>query len=132
MKDFKDLVVWQKALELEIMLYRVTRKFPKEEIYGLTSQVRRSAGSIGANIAEGCGRRSDGELGRFVQISRGSASELEHHLLIAKALGFLSVTEWQNLQSKVSEVQRMLTAFSQTIHSGLQNSKAKAARSISS
>jgi four helix bundle protein len=126
MKDFKDLLVWQKALDLEVMLYRMTRKFPKEEIYGFTSQIRRSAGSIGANIAEGCGSRSDGELGRFVQIARGSSSELEHHLLIAKALGFLPAAEWQNLQSKVSEVQRMLTAFSQTIHSGLEKVKKKA------
>src|ERR1035441_2672091 len=68
MKDFKELKVWSKAHELTIAIYGLTRTFPREEIYGLTSQVRRSAASIGANIAEGCGRRSDGEMTRFLQI----------------------------------------------------------------
>lgn len=129
MKDFKELRVWQKAHDLAVAVYIVTRRFPKEEIYGLTSQIRRAAGSIGANIAEGCGRRSDGELGRFVQIARGSSSELEHHWLLARSLDLLKDGDHQNLQSKVTEVQRMLTAFSQTIHSGLENAKKKAAGS---
>ncbi len=84
MEDFKNLKVWKKAHELTLMLYRLTRAFPKDEIYGLTSQIRRSAASVEANIAEGCGRRSDPELRRFLQIARGSASELECHLLLAE------------------------------------------------
>jgi four helix bundle protein len=74
--DFKQLKVWQKAHEMTLETYRVTAAFPKEEMYGLTSQIRRAAASIGANIAEGCGRRSDGEMCRFLQIARGSASEI--------------------------------------------------------
>ncbi len=84
MEDFKNLKVWTKAHELTLAIYQCTRKFPKEEMYGLSSQVRRASASIGANIAEGCGRRSDPEMKRFVQIARGSASELEYHLLVSK------------------------------------------------
>lgn len=71
MKGFKELKVWQKAHTMTIAVYDTTRTFPREELYGLTSQLRRSAASIGANIAEGCGRRSDGEMARFLQIARG-------------------------------------------------------------
>ena len=84
MKDFKELRVWQKAHSLALEVYQATRSFPRDEIYGLTSQIRRAAVSVGANIAEGCGRRSDGEFARFLQIARGSASELEYHLLFAR------------------------------------------------
>ncbi len=83
MKDFKELKVWEKAHALTLLVYAETRTFPKEELYGLTSQLRRSAASVAANVVEGCGRRSDGEFTRFLQISRGSAAELEYHLLLA-------------------------------------------------
>ena len=116
MKDFKELKVWVKAHELTVTLYGITRKFPREEIYGLTSQLRRSAASIGANIAEGCGRRSDGGLGRFLQIARGSASETEYHLLLAKDLGFLSDVDYSSTAKRVIEVQRMLTSLAQAVH----------------
>jgi four helix bundle protein len=76
MEDFKQLKVWTKAHDLTLAIYQCTRTFPREEIYGLTSQIRRASASIGANIAEGCGRRSDPEMKRFVQIARGSANEL--------------------------------------------------------
>jgi four helix bundle protein len=115
MEDFKDLKVWSKAHELTLMIYQKTRVFPKEEIYGLTSQMRRSASSIGANIAEGCGRRSDPEMKRFVQIARGSASELEYHLFLAKDLRFLSADEFSDLEAKILEIQRMLAALSQRL-----------------
>ena len=117
MKDFKELKVWSKAHELTITVYGLTRTFPRDEIYGLTSQVRRSAASIGANIAEGCGRRSDGELARFLQIARGSASETEYHLLLARDLRFLSENDYQNAEKKIVEVQRMLTALVQKVAS---------------
>ena len=115
MEDFKDLKVWMKAHEMTLSVYHCTRSFPKEEMYGLTSQLRRSAASIGANIAEGCGRRSDAEMKRFCQIARGSASEVEYHLLLARDLQFLSISEFKNLEEKVHEVQRMLASLVQRL-----------------
>lgn len=111
MKDFKELKVWQKAYALSLAIYEKSRAFPREEIYGLTSQLRRAAVSIGANIAEGCGRRSDGEFVRFLQIARGSASEVEHHLLLARDLKFLNAETCGDLDKRIVEVQRMLTSL---------------------
>src|SRR5437667_4861879 len=96
-KGFKELKVWQKAHEMTVAVYGITRTFPREELYGLTSQLRRSASSIGANIAEGCGRRSDGEMARFLQIARGSASEIEYHVLLARDLRYLREEEYHQL-----------------------------------
>ena len=115
MEDFKNLKVWSKAHGLTLAVYQRNRTFPKDEIYGLTSQVRRAAASIGANIAEGCGRRSDPEMRRFVQIARGSANELEYHLLLAKDLQFLTPDEYNELEAKILEIQRMLAALSQRL-----------------
>jgi len=115
MEDFKDLVVWAKAHQLTLCVYQQTRTFPREEMFGLTSQVRRASASIGANIAEGCGRRSDAEFKRFLQIARGSASELECHLLLATDLQFLDMGQFGILEGKVLEVQRMLAALVQRI-----------------
>jgi four helix bundle protein len=115
MEDFKDLVVWTKAHQLTLRVYLMTRTFPKEEMYGLTGQLRRAAASIGANIAEGCGQRLDAEMKRFLQIARGSASELEYHLLLAKDLQFLAAGEFQDLDDKVKEVQRMLASLVQRL-----------------
>jgi four helix bundle protein len=114
-KDFKELRVWSKAHDLTILVYKLTRAFPRDEVYGLTSQVRRSAASIGANIAEGCGRHSDGELTRFLQIARGSASETEYHLLLAKDFGFLQEGDFRAAEQSVLAVQRMLTALVQRV-----------------
>lgn len=115
MKDFRKLKVWEKAHELAIAIYKVTKNFPKEELYGLTSQIRRAGVSIPANIAEGCGRSGDAELARFAQIASGSASELEYHLLLSYDLGYLENSNFQNLTSQVTEVKRMLTAFIQKL-----------------
>ncbi|MGA8491461.1 MAG: four helix bundle protein [Terriglobales bacterium] len=115
MEDFKDLRVWAKAHDLTLDVYQKTRCFPKEEMYGLTSQMRRSAASVGANIAEGCGRRSDGEMRRFLQIARGSASEVEYHLLLAKDLQFLQAEDFADPEAKILEVQRMLASFAATV-----------------
>ncbi len=111
MKAFKQLTVWQKSHELVLEIYRVTTKFPKEELYGLTSQIRRCSSSIPANIAEGCGRAGDAELARFLQIAMGSASELEYHLLLAYDLQILSEVDHKRLTRQVIEVKRMLTSF---------------------
>ena len=115
MVDFKDLKVWRKAHQMTLTTYRVTGGFPKEEIYGLTSQLRRAAASIGANIAEGCGRRSDGDMCRFLQIARGSASEVEYHALLARDLHFLSEKDFVVLSREADELQRMLTSLIQTV-----------------
>jgi four helix bundle protein len=89
-KDFKGFRVWSKAHSMTLDIYRATKEFPREELFGITSQMRRAASSIGANIAEGTGRRSDGELTRYLHIARGSAAELEYHLLLARDLDLLS------------------------------------------
>ena len=90
MKDFRNLTVWRKAHELTLSAYKVTASFPREELYGLKSQLRRSCASIPANIAEGCGRDGDPEFARFCQIAMGSASETEYHILLAHDLGLLN------------------------------------------
>jgi four helix bundle protein len=111
MKDFKELKVWQKAHQLTLAVYKATRNFPKEELYGLTSQIRRSCASIPANIAEGCGRSGDAELGRFLYIAMGSASELQYHVLLARDLGLLDKSTHDHIANDVSEIKRMLTSF---------------------
>ena len=111
MQDFRNLKVWQRAHALTLSVYEATRSFPKEELYGLTSQVGRAASSIAANIAEGCGRDGDPELKRFLQIGMGSASELDYHLVLAHDLKFLDDAVYRELAAGVSEVKRMLAAF---------------------
>jgi four helix bundle protein len=103
--------VWQRAHRLTLAIYKATAVFPKDELYGLTSQMRRSTTSIPANIADGCGRAGDAELGRFLNIAAGSASELEYHLLLAHDLRFLSKTDYDSLATEVSEVKRMLAGL---------------------
>jgi four helix bundle protein len=88
MKDFRDLKVWTKAHELALDCYNVTTSFPKHEIFGIVSQIRRAGSSIGANIAEGCGRSGNGEFQRFLQMAMGSASELENHLYWLETYNF--------------------------------------------
>jgi four helix bundle protein len=114
-KDFKDLRVWSKAHPLTIGVYKVSRGFPREELFGISSQMRRAASSIGANIAEGSGRKSDGELTRFLHIARGSAAELEYHLLLAHDLELLSDIAYGSLIQQTDEVQRMLTSLIQQV-----------------
>ena len=117
MRDFRKIQVWQKAHEVTLRLYKVTSSFPKEELYGLTSQIRRAAASIPANIAEGCGRDSQTELARFVHIASGSASELDYHLLLAHDLGFIDKGNYQELNNLLSEIKRMLHGFERTVSS---------------
>ena len=111
MKDFHDLKIWQRSHKLTLALYKATNPFPKSEMYGLTSQIRRCSASIPANIAEGCGRNGDVELARFFQIALGSASELEYHLLLASDLDLLVGSEYKTLSKEVVEVKRMLAGF---------------------
>jgi four helix bundle protein len=111
MRNFRGLVVWQRAHQLTLQIYRASAAFPAAERYGLTSQLRRAASSVGANIAEGCGHRSDREVGRYLQLALASASELEYHLVLAEDLGFLSATDASPLIEKTIEVKRMLTSM---------------------
>ena len=114
-KDFRDLQVWQKAHQLTLTVYRLTASFPGDERYGLTSQLRRSSSSIAANLAEGCGRNGDAELARFCSIAMGSASELDYHLLLARDLKLLHVTDYAELARETTEVKRMLTGLIQKL-----------------
>lgn len=111
MQDFKKLKVWEKAHKLTLDVYTVTRLFPKEESYGLTSQLRRAASSIPANIAEGCCRSGDAEMARFLTIAAGSASEVEYHILLSKDLNYLSPERYHSLNGQVIEIKCMLIAF---------------------
>lgn len=115
MRDFKTLQVWEKSHQVVLAIYRATAAFPKDELYGLTSQMRRAAVSISANIAEGCGRNGDAELARFLQISMGSASELEYYLRLALDLGFINGEGFTSLERDLVEVKRMLNSFLQKL-----------------
>jgi four helix bundle protein len=110
-QSFKNLKVWEKAHILTLDVYKSSKSFPRDEIYGLTSQMRRSSASIGANIAEGSCRKGDCEFGRFLQIAMGSASELEYHLLLARDLELLKSLDYERLSGEVVEVKRMLSSF---------------------
>jgi len=114
-KDFRELKVWAKAHHLTLLIYKVTATFPREEAYGLTSQIRRACASIPANIAEGCGRGSDAEFGRFLQIAMGSACELEYHLLLAHDLDLINDAHYERLTPDVTEVKRMLASLLQKL-----------------
>jgi len=111
MRDFRQIQVWEKAHQLTLEIYQVTARFPKEELYGLTSQLRRAAASIAANIAEGFGRGGDIELARFLQIAIGSAYEVEYHILLAKDLSIITHEVNDRLQAHIIEVKRMLAAL---------------------
>ena len=111
MKDFRDLKVWEKAHELALDCYSITANFPKHEIFGMVSQIRRAGSSIGANIAEGCGRGGNGEFQRFLQMAMGSASELEYHCLLSKDLHFMDEETYSRIQEKVVEVKKMLSSL---------------------
>jgi|ERR1043166_1084834 four helix bundle protein len=111
MRDFRQIRVWAKAHQLVLAVYSVTKRFPKEESYGLTSQLRRASASIPANIAEGFGRGGDAELAGFLQIGLGSAYEVEYHTLLARDLGFLDNQTHQQLEAQVVEVNRMLATL---------------------
>jgi len=115
MKDFRQLKVWEKSHQLALAVYRATRVFPKEELYGLTSQIRRASMSIPTNIAEGCGRNTDAEFARFLQIAMGSASETEYQLILARDLEFLPKEVYEKLHNDTEEVKRMVASLLKTL-----------------
>ena len=111
MQDFRNLQVWKKAHMLVLDVYRQTDDFPKTEIYGLTSQIRRAAASIPENIAEGCGKHGNPDLVRYLQIAMGSASELEYELLLARDLEYLEPNEYESLRTQLVEMRKMLNGL---------------------
>jgi len=115
MKDFRQLKVWEKSHLLALAIYKITKEFPKEKLYGLTSQIRRASMSIPTNIAEGCGRNTDADFARFLQMSMGSASETEYQLILARDLKFLAKDSYEKLHTDVEEVKRMLASLLKTL-----------------
>ena len=111
LKDFRHLKVWEKAHFLTLKVYELPKHFPKEETFGITSQIRRSCTSIPTNITEGCGRNSDAELSRFFIIASGSASELEYLLQLIFDLTFIEKSKYDELTDDVIEIKQMLTSF---------------------
>jgi len=118
MQDFRKIKAWDKARLVVLDVYRITGKFPSSELYGLTNQLRRAAVSVTANIAEGCGRGTDADFARFLQIATGSAFEVDSLLLVAKDLGFMAEADYVALDLKLAEMKRMLNARLQTIRKG--------------
>ena len=123
MRDFREMKVWEKSHQLTLEVYKATAGFPREEMYGLTSQIRRASASIPANIAEGCGRSGVAELARFLHIAMGSASELDYHLMLARDLSFLADEHYVRLDRELAEVKRMLIAYLQKIKASQTSQK---------
>lgn len=115
MQNYRNLKVWQKAHEVVLKIYRLTADFPPDEKYGLISQIRRSAASIPANIAEGSARSSDADFARFLYIALGSASELDYHLLLAHDLQLIDANSYQPLSEEIDSIGRMLNSFIQKL-----------------
>ena len=111
MQDYRKLKIWTKAHELTLAVYVVTRRFPKEETYGLRSQLRSSSSSIGMNVAEGCGRDGDKEFARFLHFAMGSANELEYQLMLSRDLDLIDLKEHQRLDAMTAEVKKMLASL---------------------
>ncbi len=115
MRDFKELKVWQKAHRFALEIYQHTQRFPAEERFGLTIQVRRAATSVATNIAEGCGRDGELDFARFLSMAAGSASETEYQLLLARDLGYLPDEAHGQLDAQINEVKRMLNSLIRTL-----------------
>ncbi len=115
--SYRDLLVWQRAMELAVRCYEETKAFPKDEIYGLTSQIRRCATSIAANIAEGYGRDSSGAYVQFLKVAQGSLKELETHVILATRLTYIGAEIESGLLSETDEIGRMLRALIRSIQS---------------
>jgi four helix bundle protein len=114
-RTYRELIAWQKSIELVTAVYEATQSFPKEEIYGLTNQMRRAAVSVPSNIAEGQGRGTPNELLHFLRIAHGSLQELETQLLIAERLSYLNSDKLENLLDQASEVGRLMVGLSKSL-----------------
>ncbi|MBQ3738599.1 MAG: four helix bundle protein [Bacteroidales bacterium] len=116
MRDFHNYKAWEKGHQFALCIYKKTKSFPKDELFGITSQLRRAATSIPINIAEGCGRRSDSEFAHFLNIAAGSASEVEEELLLSHDLDYIDKTSYQKLDKEVNDIKAMLNKLIETLH----------------
>ncbi len=114
MRNFKELSIWQRSHALTLKIYHLTKEFPKEKLFGLNSQIRRSAYSIPTNIAEGSGRDSSPEMKRFLVISSGSATDLEYQIILAHGLGYIAETSYNELSLEINEIQKTIYTFRKT------------------
>lgn len=113
MRDFKNLAIWQRSHEFTLKIYAITKSFPSQEIYGLTSQMRRSSSSIPTNIAEGSGTRTAAEMKRYLFIATGSCSELHYQLILSKDLNYISQTDFSQLEQEIIKIRKMIYSFIQ-------------------
>ncbi len=118
-RDFRSIKAWERAHALTLRIYRASSGFPGDERFGLVSQMRRACASIPTNMAEGCGRGTNNELARFIDIATGSASEVEYQLLLARDLGYLPEDEYTEFSGEVVEIRRMLLAFNKRLRNTL-------------
>ena len=111
MQNHKDLKVWEKAHQFTVIIYECSKSFPKEELYGLTNQLRRASSSIPANIAEGCGKNSKAELAHYLNISLGSANETEYFLILSKDLNYLPAETFSEFSENINQIKAMLISL---------------------
>jgi len=111
MHNFKELNIWKRSVDLAVKVYQLSRGFPKEEKFGLTSQITRCAVSIGSNIAEGAGRNTDKDFNNFLGIALGSSFELETQIIIANKVGLIDDESFKSISSEILEVQKMINGF---------------------
>jgi four helix bundle protein len=117
MRDFHKLIIWQRSHQLTLAVYRISKSFPKEEIFGLTSQMRRAVSSIPTNIAEGCGRASNKDFAHFLQIAIGSATEVEYQLLLAHDINYINDDDYQTLTDETVVVRKMIIKYQSELKS---------------
>ena len=115
MHKFKELIVWQKAVDLAVYIYKVTKKFPADERFGLTSQMNRSGVSVPSNIAEGAGRNTDGEFNSFLGVATGSSFELETQLIIANKLNIVAAEDFKQTSKEINDVQNMIFGLQKSL-----------------
>jgi four helix bundle protein len=121
MIDFRKLQIWEIGHEIALLIYKETKKFPKNELFGLTGQIRRSSISVPSNIAEGCGRGSDPDFLRFLNIAMGSASELEYQILLSKDLGYINDLTYEEISQLLIKMKKMLNSFIEKVKIRIKN-----------
>jgi four helix bundle protein len=120
MRDFKKYDIWQLSHSLTLEVYKTTSNFPKEELYGLTSQIRRASSSIPTNISEGCGRNSDKEFNQFLNIALGSASETEYLLILSKDLNYINIQNFENLEKEINTIKSKIYKLKSVLAEGFK------------
>lgn len=117
MRDFKKLQIWELGHKLTLDVYAITFKFPREEMFGLTSQLRRAVSSVPTNIAEGCGRNSNADIAHFIQIVIGSLCETEYHIILAHDLGYISKETFINVSNRINELRMKMIKYNERVRS---------------